>query len=117
MDEGLTAKRREALEHAERARAAGLTLSAYARREGLALRPLYDALGAIRRKRAAVATKRKKRSGASKFIALRVASTLLPTASTPLCRVQLGALVIECAEWPPAAWLATLKDVSADAAA
>jgi hypothetical protein len=117
MSEGLTAKQREAMDHFERAREAGLSLSAYARREGLAVRAIYDTLGAMRRRRARAAAKVKQPSAAPGFVAMRVVSTP-PGSSAALCRVQLpAAIVIECREWPPAAWLATLRGLRADAAA
>jgi predicted phage tail protein len=34
-----------------------------------------------------------------------------------ICRLRIGAAVIECAQWPPTAWVAALASGPADAAA
>jgi hypothetical protein len=33
-----------------------------------------------------------------------------------ICRLRIGSATIECAEWPPASWLAALVSARADAA-
>ena len=48
MDETLTQKQREAVEALEGARRAGVSLSDYAKSKGLELRPVYDAIAALR---------------------------------------------------------------------
>ena len=115
MAEKLTAKQQWALEHRECSRREGLTLSAYARVHGLPVREIYDALAALRRKGVLP-----RPSPKSRFVAVRVtagAATSLIAHSTPLCRVLIGSAgVLECGEWPPVAWLATLLSGRADAA-
>lgn len=111
----LTDRQRQAMEHFEAARSEGVTLSAYARAQGLGVREIYDALAALRRKgvlpRAAPSGKHSK----SRFMAVRVTPSV-PARSAMICRVLIGAAVIECAEWPAAAWLASLLGPRADAA-
>jgi len=116
----LSDKQRQALEHVERARSEGVKLSQYARVHGLGLRPIYDALAAARRKGVAASASSAfvARRASSPFVELRVASPMptLPR-SAILCRVLIGGLaVIECGEWPPAAWLASVLGSCADAA-
>lgn len=50
MDETLTQKQREAVEALEGARRSGVSLSDYAKAKGLELRPVYDAIAALRRR-------------------------------------------------------------------
>ena len=50
MDETLTQNQREAVEALEGARRAGVSLSDYAKAKGLELRPVYDAIAALRRR-------------------------------------------------------------------
>ena len=109
---------RQALEHAERARSAGVKLSEYLRAQGIGLRPIYDALSAVRRKGvvtgadSAVVAKR----ASSPFVEVRMASPA-PTRSPIVCRILIGGLaVIECGEWPTAAWLFSLTSGPRDAA-
>jgi hypothetical protein len=122
MSEELTDKQQRAMRHLERSRSEGVTLSDYARAQGLAVREIYDALAALRRK--GVLPRRMPRSK-SPFVAVRVtpsAALATPTIQAlprgaMICRVLIGgAAVIECAEWPPAAWLAALVGQRADAA-
>jgi hypothetical protein len=121
----LTARQRRTLECVEGARTAGMTLSAYAQSRGLPVREVYDALGPLRKKGllpAAHATK-------SAFMAVRVVrgrraqGAAVAPASAPssaprlVCRIVHGAgLMVECAEWPPTAWLIDLSSGRADAA-
>ena len=115
MAEKLTEKQQWALEHREGSRREGLTLSAYAGVHGLPVREIYDALAALRRKGVLP-----RPSPKSPFVAVRVrpGSTVSPMAtSVPVCRVLIGSAgVLECGEWPPVAWLATLLAGRADAA-
>jgi len=108
---------RQALEHAERARTEGIKLSQYLRAQGIELRPIYDALAAARRKGVAgatVSTMPKRVSSA--FVQARMAPSV-PAHRMLVCRVLIGGVaVIECAEWPPAAWLSSLVGSRADAA-
>ena len=100
----LTVLQRQALEHVERARSQGVALSAYAREQGISVRQVYDACAQLRRKGVLPAT-----AAATlpeePFVALKV----VRPAARGVCRiVGAGGAVIECREWPPAAWLATL---------
>lgn len=107
---------RQALEHAEHARGEGVKLSQYLRTRGITLRPVYDALAAARRKGVSGAAVSKRVR--SPFVEVRMASSApaLPR-SAMVCRVLAGGVVIECGEWPPAAWLASLLGSRPDAAA
>ena len=111
---------RQALEHVECARSAGVKLSQYARAQGIGLRPIYDALAAARRKGVAASASSAfvARRAGSPFVELRVAAPMsAPPRSAIVCRVLLGgAAVIECGEWPPAAWLSSLLGSCSDAA-
>jgi hypothetical protein len=123
MSKGLTAKQQRALEHVERARGAGMKLSDYARAEGVEVRPIYDSMAALRKKGMLAARAPRTQSA---FVSVRVRrdSTVPAPAPAPssttggklICRLRLGAATIECAEWPPASWLAALVSVRADAA-
>jgi len=109
----LTEKQRLAVEAQDSARREGVTLVAYARAKGLVIRELYDALACLRRKGLLPRSARKPRG---KFVAVRVAAQTAPRANgTAVCRiVSRGGYVIECAEWPPATWLASLERTTAD---
>lgn len=116
----LTAKQRQALQCVEGARAAGMALSDYAASRRLPVRQVYDALVPLRKKGF---LPRSAGSAQSPFVAVRVlsTSTQTPTPSTGgprvVCRIaQGGGPVIECAEWPPPAWLAALLGAKLDAA-
>jgi hypothetical protein len=119
MKKDLTDKQRHALEHVERARSAGMCLTDYARAQGVEIRAIYDSMAALRKKGhlAQVAPR-----SASAFVAVRVkaADKAGPVpASVPgmlTCRLRVGAVLIECAQWPPATWLVALGTGQADAA-
>ena len=121
MTAKVTDKQRRAMEHVERARSEGMALSDYARAQGVSAREIYDAMAVLRRKGVLPPAKP---SCKSAFVAVRVtprgsAPAPAPTAarSAMICRVLIaGAVVIECAEWPPVAWLSALTG-RADAAA
>ena len=119
---GLTDKQRQALEHVERARSQGMKLSDYAQAHGVSARAIYDGLAALRRKGV---LPRGRPSAKSPFVAVRVTPRAIAAMrvvqagprSAMICRVLIGgSAVIECAEWPPVAWLAALTG-HADAAA
>jgi hypothetical protein len=111
----MTEKQRVALEAFQAAEREGKTLSDYAKARGLPIRELYDGLSCLRRKGALPRSGRKPRG---KFVAVRVAEQ--PAASVSgaaVCRiVSRWGLAIECAQWPPASWLASLARSAADAA-
>src|SRR5204863_5346593 len=67
MAETLTEKQRVAVETLEGARRAGVPLSDYAKAKGLATRPVYDAIAALRRRGALPGTDRP-RKHKSKFL-------------------------------------------------
>lgn len=121
----LTDKQRQAMQHVEQARRDGVSLSAYARSHRLGAREIYDATAALRRKGVLAPAPPRVSPSRSPFVAVRVTRGSAP--ATPLlaapspqsavrCRVLLGAAVIECAEWPPSAWLAGLTGTPTDAA-
>lgn len=118
----MTDKQRRAIDAMEAARSQGLSLTEYARVQGLVVRELYDALAALRRRGVLPKSGRKARS---KFVAVRVAPlvAIAPPAtrrsdnSGVLCRiVHARGHVIECTQWPPPNWVAALSVGSADAA-
>ena len=118
MSKGLTDKQQRALEHVERARGAGMTLSDYARAEGVEVRPIYDSMVALRKKGLLTPSVLRTQSA---FVSVRVKrDSTVPTpaisGSKLICRLRIGAATIECAEWPPASWLASLVSARADAA-
>jgi hypothetical protein len=122
MDETLTQKQREAVEAVEGARRAGVSLSDYAKAKGLELRPVYDAIAALRRRGALPATDRpRERKPKSGFIAVRVRSSPAPVAAVHgglVCRlVRSDGCAIECGEWPEPKWVAAVLAGRKDAAA
>jgi len=124
MAETLTEKQRVAVEALEGARRAGVPLSDYAKAKGLATRPVYDAIAALRRRGALPRTDRpRKRKG--KFVAVRVTSSPVAVAeggrtarSGMVCRLVCAhGWAIECGEWPPPSWLSAVLPGRRDAAA
>ena len=122
MDEALTQKQREAVEALEGARRTGVPLSDYAKSKGLELRPVYDAIAALRRRGALPRPDRaRKRKSKSPFVAVRVRSS--PAAVTAVhgglvCRlVRSDGCAIECGEWPEPKWVAAVLAGRKDAAA
>ena len=112
----LTEKQRAAMDALQAARAAGVGLSAYARANGLNVRQLHDSVTGLRKRGLVPATERPHRSKGA-FVAVKVVSS---SAQTPdvarsarggmVCRlVHAAGFVIECGEWPPAAWLLSLS--------
>ena len=105
-------KQREAVEALEGARRAGVPLSEYAKSKGFELRPVYDAIATLRRRGALPPTDRPRKRRAkskSRFVAVRVRSSPAAAAAAGsglVCRLVRGdGCMIECGEWPPAAWL------------
>ena len=116
MSTSMTEKQRVAFEAREAAQSAGKTLTDYAKAHGLDVRELYDALAALRRKGVLPRSERKQRN---KFVAVRVGAQALPSrvSGMAVCRVvSREGYVIECAQWPPASWLASLARNAVDAA-
>lgn len=118
----LSERQRAGMEALQAARAAGVGLSAYARANGLNARQVHDAVAQLRRQGVIAPTERAHRhSGA--FVALKVesGSGQVPDVARSarggmVCRlVHASGFVIECAEWPPAAWLLSLASGRRDA--
>jgi hypothetical protein len=102
--ESLTELQRQALEHWEKARREGLSISAYTRAHGIPAQRIFDAVGRLRR-RGALPEQLVK---GSKFIAVKIATPPLISNAT-VCRMLVpGGLVIECLQWPPRIWLERL---------
>jgi hypothetical protein len=120
MDETLTQKQREAVEALDGARRAGVPLSDYAKSRGLELRPVYDAIAALRRRGAVPPTSRPHKRK-SRFVAVRVTSSAAPIAAVRsglVCRlVRSDGCAIECGEWPEPKWVAAVLAGRKDAAA
>jgi hypothetical protein len=120
MDETLTQKQREAVDALEGARRAGVPLSDYAKAKGLQLRPVYDAIAALRR-RGALPRADRPRKRKSRFVAVRVTSSPAAAASAGsglVCRlVRSDGCAIECGEWPEPGWVAAVLTGGRDAAA
>lgn len=110
----MTEKQRVASEALQSAKREGKTLTDYAKAHGLEVRELYDSLAGLRRKGLLPGGRRRSRS---KFVAVRVAAEPMPSRTGAVCRiVTREGFVIECAQWPPASWLAGLARSAADAA-
>jgi hypothetical protein len=110
----MTEKQRMAFESLQSAKREGKTLTDYAKAHGLEIRELYDSLACLRRKGLLPTGGRKSRS---KFVAVRVAAEPVSRTGGAVCRiVSRDGYVIECAQWPPASWLASLSRSAADAA-
>jgi len=124
MAETLTEKQRVAVETLEGARRAGVPLSDYAKAKGLATRPVYDAIAALRRRGALPGTDRP-RKRKSKFVAVRVMSSSAPVTEVApagrsglVCRLVCAqGWAIECGEWPAPSWVSAVLAGRRDAAA
>ena len=118
----LTEKQRIALKAFEGARQAGQRLSDFVKARGLPLRPVYDAVAALRERGVLPPTERAHRRKGG-FVAVRVTAPASMTPSVPtrgglVCRlVHQEGFVIECAEWPPATWVRSVMAGRSDAAA
>ncbi len=111
----MTERQRRAVNAMEAARQQGCSLTQYAKAQGLAVREIYDALAALRRK--GVLPKPVDRPK-SKFVAVRVApasramtaAAQPPGASGVLCRiVHAPGFAIEYLQWPEPGWVAALS--------
>ena len=124
MIETLTEKQRVTVETLEGARRAGVPLSDYAKAKGLATRPVYDAIAALRRRGALPGTDRpRKRKSKSKFVAVRVTSSAPVSEVAPagrsglVCRLVCAqGWAIECGEWPAPSWVSAVLAGRGDAA-
>jgi hypothetical protein len=126
MSEAMTEKQRVAVEAMEGAQRAGVPLSDYAKAKGLELRPVYDAIAALRRRGALPRTERpRQRKRKSGFVAVRVTSSSIaaPRAAPVkrdgmVCRlVRPDGCAIECGEWPEPKWVAAVLTRARDVAA
>jgi hypothetical protein len=103
--EALTALQREALDHLEKARREGLSVSAYARAQGIPAHRIYDAVGRLRRRGVLPGHSIK----GDKFIAVKIAAPQ-PSGNATVCRMLMPrGLIIECQQWPPHSWLESLS--------
>ena len=125
MTETLTRRQQVAVEALQAARQAGMTLSDYAKAHGLEVRPVYDAIAALRRRGALPGTDRpRKRRSKSRFVAVRVTSSPTPVTqiaravrSGPVCRLVCAqGWAIECGEWPAPSWVSAVLAGREDAA-
>lgn len=114
MSETMTVNQRRALECFRAARKRGVALCAYAREQGLSERVIYDAVAALRRKGMLPAAGPTAAPATKDFVVVRMAPA--PATHSAVCRLHVGGAVIECHQWPPAAWLATLGQAGFDAA-
>ena len=124
MSETMTEKQRVAVEALEGSRRAGVPLSDYAKAKGLELRPVYDAIAALRR-RGVLPGSHRPRKRKSRFVAVRVTSA--PAAGSEIagaprsgsvCRLVCAqGWAIECGEWPEPKWVAAVLAGRKDAAA
>jgi hypothetical protein len=116
-----TEKQRQAIEAIEGARNEGVAMSKYATSHGLIIRGLYDAIACLRRKGLLPKPTRKAKS---RFVTVRMVAPSEPAQAAPagptsavLCRILCPRRpMIECIQWPPPAWLATLSAGHADVA-
>lgn len=119
----LSERQQRALEAVSAASAVGMGISAYARANGLDPRWLHDAVNGLRKRGLLPATSRPRpRRSKPAFVAVNVVSARPAISASPrgglVCRLIHGSgLVVECGEWPPAAWLARLMSDRRDASA
>jgi hypothetical protein len=127
MDEVLTQNQRVAVEAMEGARRAGVPLSDYAKAKGLQVRPVYDAIAALRRRGALAPPERapqRKKKRQSKFVAVQLRGLAAAIGETGrvarsglVCRlVRSDGCAIECGEWPEPKWVAAVLAGRRDAA-
>ena len=106
MDEGQVSElQRQTLAHVQRAQADGVSLSAYARAQGIEVRQMYDAMVQLRKRGLLPKSSSKARR---KFVTVKIAVPMGRAAA--VCRVLMSAgVTIECAQWPPRSWLDQLS--------
>jgi hypothetical protein len=122
--ESLTEREQEALEHMRKAQELGTTLKEYASRFGLDVQKLYQlrkplvrkgALGPARNE----AKEPRRADPASALVPVRIVPSGQVPGSTPVsCRLMHpSGWVIECGEFPSAAWMTAVLSGGAHAAA
>lgn len=125
-ERAMTLKQRTAVAALKAAQAAGVSLVEYARANDLAVRELYDAIAALRRRGAlppaAPSRPRVSTRARDRFLPVRIVSSAMvataPAArSTAVCRlVHPSGMVLDCAQWPPVEWLSAVWSGCGDAA-
>lgn len=123
--ESLTEREQEALEHMRKAQELGTTLKEYASRFGLDVQKLYQLRKPLVRKGALgpapseAKEPRKITDRASALVPVRIVPSGRGPGSTPVsCRLMHpSGWVIECGEFPSAAWMTAVLSGGAHAAA
>ena len=122
--ESLTEREREALEHMRKAQELGTTLKEYAARFGLDVQKLYQLRKPLVRKGAlgparSEATEPRRADKASALVPVRIVpSGRAPGSTAVSCRLMHpSGWVIECGEFPSAAWVTAVLSGGAHAAA
>ena len=117
----MTAKQRAAIEAFEAARRQGCSLAQYARVHGLNAQRIHAMLSALRKQ--GLLARSRYQPCASGFVRVSVQGRSAAVAERLIapevvCRVMPGdGCIVECLQWPPAHWLASVSGGSADAAA
>jgi hypothetical protein len=107
----LTPSEQRWLRHLRRAEKQGVTLVDYARSAGVKVGSLYEARHTIARKgvqmRGAFSENSPRTS--AEFITVQVEPSPVPAAGEPRCRLRHpSGWVLECTDWPTAAWVAQI---------
>ncbi len=95
-NEELTALQREALEHLEKARREGFSVSAYARAHGIPAQRIFDVVGPLRRRGAPLP---EHSSTGGKFIAVKIAPP--PNSTATVCQMLVPGAHIPLAHTSP----------------
>lgn len=115
MDARLTDRQRELMEHVARARKEGVSLSVYARAQGIAARDLYSMISFLRKKGKLPS---ELQTVEAPFVTVKIERAASAVNGGGVCRIVFDkGVVIECCEWPSSAWLVELLKRSSDAAA
>lgn len=117
-ESAMTMKQRTAVAALQAARAAGVTLVAYAQANDLVVRELYDAIAALRRRGAlppaAASRPREPRRARDRFLPVHIVSsatvaTAMAARGAAVCRlVHPSGMALDCAQWPPVEWLSAV---------
>lgn len=115
-DRELTELQQQYIEHAEEAQSKGVPLAQHYRSLGLDVKRLYGAKQQLRRKGLLSASPRAaERSERPNFVAVQVTP---PSATAVICRLRHpSGWAVECADWPPVAWVSAFVNGGADATA